>query len=526
MVFSSAFLSAFLAIIGYSIIKRIIQAQTSPLRRIPGPGHTLYTPLVSQYHRFAGTKTYWVASLHDKYGPIVRVEPHQVSSSDPANWESMHRMGSGFRKAAFHEQFRVGPEHMLFSMVDVKKHAARRRLFARALTKDAVRRNWEGVVKKRVERAVGLLKKEMLEKGESDMLKWWRLMASDIIGALSFGEGEFDMLESGSQVGEGGGRDEANSDNGEKEYFQALQNAGPGIILRVTVPGWLLQTMVKFGWPKKVAEIMRANAVITAKGAVAVRNSKKRTGEDKSDNLFRNMLDAAEKEFAENGGSQEGVKDLTDDAIISEAAGFLLAGSDTTSMSITYALWAILKREDLRKRLEREVEDQLAEDFTDQDVEEKCPLLNSVIDESMRLYNPAAGTLIRRTPPEGVTWNGYFIPGGDEVYVMPWTLARNAQVFPMPERFDETRFLNPTDAQRRLAKPFGIGSRSCIGVPVAQMELRFAVSLFLRECKGARLGKNMTDEMMEQRTKFFTYPKGGRCDIRLGDVSGMINEWT
>lgn len=85
-------------------------------------------------------------------------------------------------------------------------------------------------------------------------------------------------------------------------------------------------------------------------------------------------------------------------------------------------------------------------------------------------------------------------------------------------RFDETRFLNPTDAQRRLAKPFSIGSRSCIGVPVANMELRYALVLFLRECKGARLGRNTTDEEMEQRSKFFVYPKGGRCDVRLGGL--------
>lgn len=340
-------------------------------------------------------------------------------------------MGSGFRKAAFHERFRVGPEHMLFSMVDVRKHAARRKLFARALSKDVVRKNWEDLVKKRVEKTVGLLKMEMRTNGESDMLKWWRLMAADIIGTLSFGEGEFDMLESG-RLGEGGKDDDG--DNGESEYFQALQNAGPGIILRVSLPGWLLQAMVKLGWPKRVVEIMRANEIVTTKGAVAVKNSKKRHGEAKTYNLFRNMLDAAEKESAEKGGSQEGVKELTDGAIISEAAGFLLAGSDTTSISITYALWAILKREGLRKRLEEEVERELGEDFTDQDVEEKCPLLNSVIEESMRLYNPAAGPLIRRTPPEGVTWNGYFIPGGDEVYVMPWTLARNAEVFPDPER--------------------------------------------------------------------------------------------
>ncbi|KAM7212939.1 Cytochrome P450 [Rhypophila decipiens] len=523
MAFLGGLMYAIVVLLGYSIIKRIIIARRSPLRLVPGPWHTLYTPTVSQTHRFLGTKTYYIASLHAKYGPTVRIEPNQVSSSDPANWESMHRMGSGFRKAAFHERFRVGKEHILFSIVDVRKHAARRRLFARSLTKENVRRNWEGAVKRRVELAVSLIKKEMTDSkdGECDMLKWWRLMAADVIGVLSFGEGEFDMLtsNSGSGATEVGSDGKQDGDIGEEEYFEALQNAGPWIILRDTFPGWLLAAMAKLGWPKKVGEIMQANEVVTAKGAVAVRNSKKKGVENKGgmETLFRNILAEAEKEQEKEGGERDGVKELTDDAINSEAAGFLLAGSDTTSISITYALWAILKREDLRRKLEDEVEQQLGDNFTDKDVEENCPLLNRTIEESMRLYNPAGGPLIRRTPAEGVSWNGYFIPGATEVYVMPYTLARNEEVFPDPDRFDETRFLDPTDAQRRLAKPFGIGSRSCIGIPVAQMELRFAVALFLRECKGARLGKTMTDEMMQQRTKFFTYPKGGRCDIRLRD---------
>lgn len=32
------------------------------------------------------------------------------------------------------------------------------------------------------------------------------------------------------------------------------------------------------------------------------------------------------------------------------------------------------------------------------------------------------------------------------------------------------------------------------------------------------LGRNMTDEEMEQRNRFLSYPKGGRCDVRLGGL--------
>ena len=81
--------------------------------------------------------------------------------------------------------------------------------------------------------------------------------------------------------------------------------------------------------------------------------------------------------------------------------------------------------------------------------------------------------------------------------------------------FDETRFENPTEKQRRLAQPFGIGSRSCIGLHLAKMEMRLAMAVFFRECRGARIGNSMTDKMMDQMLQFFIYPRGGKCDITL-----------
>ena len=68
-----------------------------------------------------------------------------------------------------------------------------------------------------------------------------------------------------------------------------------------------------------------------------------------------------------------------------------------------------------------------------------------------------------------------------------------------------------------MAQPFGIGSRSCIGIPLAKMELRLATALFFRELRGARISKDMTDDMMEPIMKFFTFPRGNRCNITFDE---------
>ena len=47
------------------------------------------------------------------------------------------------------------------------------------------------------------------------------------------------------------------------------------------------------------------------------------------------------------------------------------------------------------------------------------------------------------------------------------------------------------------------------------MEMRLAAALFFRECRGARIGDSMTDEMMEEDNRFLIAPKGHCLDITL-----------
>lgn len=84
-------------------------------------------------------------------------------------------------------------------------------------------------------------------------------------------------------------------------------------------------------------------------------------------------------------------------------------------------------------------------------------------------------------------------------------------------RFDETRFLPgaPTEEQKQIFSPFGTGSRSCIGVALARMEMRLAVALLFQKCPGVRLADNMTDDMMDMVSFIVVKPAGHRCDVTL-----------
>jgi len=355
-----------------------------------------------------GDSILYTHNLFKKYGPIVRVRPDMVVICDDQVWDEVLRMGSNFHKAEFHERMRIGSDRFLFSITDVRQHAARRRLFARALTMDALRRNWEAQVRVKVDTAVDQIRLEAAG-GVADIFKWWRLMTADVIALLSFGD-SFNMVETAGE--------------GEREYFDALVNAGLNIVLRDLFPFLpLLTRILPF---QKLRDIVNADHVVTEKGDTAVRNLRS-TGAGRP-NLFSNMLAEAEKAQA---GEKEGSV-LTDDAVRSEVAGFLMAGSDTTGFAMTMITWVVLRKPQLQRQLEEEVAG-LSDNFTDKDVE-KLPLLNSVIDEAMRMYNPAGGGMHRKAPPEGATFLGHYLPGGTNIIVQHYSIARDSKLFPDPDR--------------------------------------------------------------------------------------------
>lgn len=101
------------------ILYAIVRAARSPLRSIPGPVHSLFTSAVLRWHELRCGRTSYVHALHERYGPVVRLAPDEVSfASAAAVKEIYNSAGSGYDKTDFYDLFTVYGRRTMFTTLD------------------------------------------------------------------------------------------------------------------------------------------------------------------------------------------------------------------------------------------------------------------------------------------------------------------------------------------------------------------------------------------------------------------------
>ena len=173
---------------------------------------------------------------------------------------------------------------------------------------------------------------------------------------------------------------------------------------------------------------------------------------------------------------------LTDREVADQAMLFLLAGHDTTAVTLSCVLLMLAQHPDWQRRLRDEVDDRLAgRPPTAADLA-NLPWLDRVVRETLRLFPAAHG--MGRSAVGDQRLGGCRIPAGSWVEVSIWGVHHSARVWPDPERFDPTRFVlagdEPPGGHRYAWLPFGAGARACIGRPVSLTEVSITVATVLQ----------------------------------------------
>ncbi|KAH8724686.1 putative benzoate 4-monooxygenase cytochrome P450 [Phaeosphaeriaceae sp. PMI808] len=473
------------ALVFLGLIKFLHHVLTDPLRMIPGPRINRYTNLILKLQTLRGRKVHYIHELHSKYGSTVRISPTEIAISDLTSTREIHRIGSGYLKSEWYAKFTEESEDSLgiFSMINAKHHTARRRLFSAAFSQTALLQ-WDQVLQSRTTLVIQKIKDQGMTSTRADIFSWFTFMATDIIAELGFGE-SFHSLEHGKKS--------SFSEDLEKVMMFSGLRSEMGFIATMLYHIPIPSIQVWLGATKRLVSY----------GVAAVAKSKALTdrGEIK-DTLFTKMLREADEKSS----------GLSDADIQREATNLIVAGSDTTAVTLTYLVWAVLKDRRVREKLLNEI-NSLGDNLTSKEVSGLL-YLGLVIKETLRLYGAAPGSLPRTVPRGGRPLGSYFIPGGTTVSTQAYTLHRDPKIFSEPLQFLPERWLEPTQEMKDAWMPFGGGSRVCIGLHLAHSELCLAATKFFKECPTAIM--RTCDEDMEFENYFLIAPKGHKCEIALG----------
>ena len=163
---------------------------------------------------------------------------------------------------------------------------------------------------------------------------------------------------------------------------------------------------------------------------------------------------------------------LSEDEIRDELVTLLLAGHETTANALTWVWFLLAQFAAVRARLAQELHAVLKGRVPTYADVAHLPYTKMIWEETLRLYPPAWLLHTRISRSDDMLPSGVQLPSGARVFISPWSMHRNPQWFPDPDRFDPERFSTESPAHRPAFSylPFGGGGRRCLGESFAELE--------------------------------------------------------
>ncbi|XP_077204029.1 cytochrome P450 2J2-like [Paroedura picta] len=159
-----------------------------------------------------------------------------------------------------------------------------------------------------------------------------------------------------------------------------------------------------------------------------------------------------------------------------------VAGTETTTSTLTWALLLMANYPDIQKKVQKEIEDVFgsSQSFSYQDRKD-VPYTNAVICEIQR-YRYILLIGLPRQCSKDVNVSGFFIPKGTTVIADFRSALLDPQKWETPQEFNPNHFLDKDGhfVENEAFLPFGAGARVCIGEQLARIELFIFFTRLLR----------------------------------------------
>ncbi|KAL8590475.1 hypothetical protein ACOMHN_011688 [Nucella lapillus] len=221
---------------------------------------------------------------------------------------------------------------------------------------------------------------------------------------------------------------------------------------------------------------------------------KERRLDSKSHSDFLQLLVDAEREGSSQGpvdaeidhsaqlttSGQWNRKGLNNDEMKANALIFFLAGYDTTSIVLSFTLFQLAANPEALKKAQEEIDKKLGKNPVHYDTASELTYVDMCMNEAIRLNPP--GFIIDRQSVDDVEFGGHQIKKGTRIMIPVYSIHRDPEIWPEPEKYLPERHTPEAKASRHpfAFLPFGHGPRNCIGMRLAQLEIRMAVASILQ----------------------------------------------
>ncbi|XP_060824010.1 cytochrome P450 6a2-like [Bombus pascuorum] len=212
--------------------------------------------------------------------------------------------------------------------------------------------------------------------------------------------------------------------------------------------------------------------------------------------------------------------ELTDTILAAQAFIFFAAGFETSSTTISHALYEMALNPDIQDKLRKEIIEFYVKTNGNLKYEQikEMKYLDKILKETLRKYSAAAH--LRRRCNADYTFSGtkVTIPKGTEVLIPVYAIQRDSNIYPDPEKFDPERFNEDAVAARHLMcyLPFGDGPRNCIGARFAIYQTKIGLIKILHKFKVDVCEKTITTYVHDPNS-FILFPNGG-IHLKLSKV--------
>ncbi|KAK5659144.1 hypothetical protein OQA88_1234 [Cercophora sp. LCS_1] len=437
-----------------------------PLRKFPGPFINAISGLPATIGLLSGRQHAYMKHLHDKYGPVVRVSPNELSFISASAWDDIYGLRSTDepleKDPIWVSAMRSYQGALPITSVPREIHQRQRRALAHPFSNTSCLQQ-EPLIQSQIAKLITRLTELSESSTPANMTDWYLFTTLDVIGDLCFGS-PFGCLDTGRGTSWSIGLMNAVRC---ATYEQASRRIAG-------VDTWLQRQLAKL-----IPSAYQAGKIthfLDSRSKTLERlNNPQNTHRDFIYYILRNNNNQdADKQ------KQKQKHNLSEAEIILNSAALIAAGSGTTAAALVAATYLLLRHRDVHDRLTSIIRQTCPtrDDITHAKVKD-IPLLDAVINEALRLYVPVLGGLLRQTKASVTHIDGHQVPGGTTVSVHAWSATRSERNWErppyefLPERWMDTERFSRD--QRAASQPFSLGPRGCIGRNSSLIETRLVL---------------------------------------------------